>query len=315
MPIILVQNERTAGARFDFFENVTGERYHFLNRYLPRIVSGTEFVYYRGTRRHVGRRHVPEYFGYGRIGPIWRDPRTAGVTAKRDRRWFCAIEDFTPFPRPVPWRVDGKPLESIASNQYQVSVRPISEEQLLSIVSLGGLGSVSTSAGTTLLPEMPALDSLLIRDAEDLWDRPVGAAGNIGVPRLRRSAHAKATGDRAEAVVHHYLRSRLEAQGARSLRWVADAGETPGWDIEYVDQTGALIAVEVKGTSGRTFRDVELTAGEWRAAAALGERYWLYLVADCLSGAPAIQAIQDPYGRVAGRSMQIEPLVWRLSLV
>lgn len=32
-PLVLVQNERTAGGHFDHWEDVTGERYHFPNQY------------------------------------------------------------------------------------------------------------------------------------------------------------------------------------------------------------------------------------------------------------------------------------------
>jgi hypothetical protein len=64
--------------------------------------------------------------------------------------------------------------------------------------------------------------------------------------------------------------------------------------LEYDDERDERIAVEVKGTTAQQFGNVELTAGEWRAAMRLGERYWLYLVADCCSTQPLIQRIQDP---------------------
>jgi len=66
-PLVLVQNERTAGGHFDHWEDVTGERYHFPNQYRNRVVPGRPFVYYRGVRRS-GERGTPEYFGTGRAG-------------------------------------------------------------------------------------------------------------------------------------------------------------------------------------------------------------------------------------------------------
>jgi len=63
---------------------------------------------------------------------------------------------------------------------------------------------------------------------------------------------------------------------------VAKEGEKPGWDIHYNDGD-YLVAVEVKGTSGSLFSNIELTAQEWKAAQSLGDRYWLYLVTDCLN--------------------------------
>lgn len=72
-PLVLVENEKTAGGRYDHWKDVTGERYHFPNQYKGRVVPGRQFVYYRGVRRADGSRGTPEYFGYGRIGDVWRD--------------------------------------------------------------------------------------------------------------------------------------------------------------------------------------------------------------------------------------------------
>jgi hypothetical protein len=79
----------------------------------------------------------------------------------------------------------------------------------------------------------------------------------------------------------------------------AGIGETPGWDIDYVDAAGVLQRVEVKGTVSAAFADIELTAGEMRAAVQHGEGYWLYLVASCLTTHPKVQAIQDPAALLA----------------
>jgi hypothetical protein len=81
--------------------------------------------------------------------------------------------------------------------------------------------------------------------------------------------------------------------------------------LEYDDERGERIAVEVKGTTAQQFANVELTAGEWRAAMRLGERYWLYLVADCCSRQPLIQRIQDPAQLVKMGQAEITPTVYR----
>ena len=60
-----------------------------------------------------------------------------------------------------------------------------------------------------------------------------------------------------------------------------------------------LQRVEVKGTVAAAFTGVELTAGEMRAARRHGHAYWLYLVAGCLTGAPKVQAIRDPYAAIS----------------
>jgi Protein NO VEIN, C-terminal len=55
-----------------------------------------------------------------------------------------------------------------------------------------------------------------------------------------------------------------------NVRWLPDEGLTPGWDLQYENEAGELIGVEVKGTTDPTFANVELTAGEWQAACTLG---------------------------------------------
>jgi Domain of unknown function (DUF3883) len=112
----------------------------------------------------------------------------------------------------------------------------------------------------------------------------------------RRSRFSKAVGERAERVVLQFLRQQLDEAEADTLRWVAAQGETPGWDIEYVDSTGRWVAVEVKGTQGPRFLSVDLAKNEWDAAQALYDRCWLYLVASCVSLNPRIEPVRDPAG-------------------
>jgi hypothetical protein len=68
--------------------------------------------------------------------------------------------------------------------------------------------------------------------------------------------------------VYAHLELSLHAEECASLRWVAQVCEKPGWDIEYTNAARALIAIEVKGTSGPSFPRIEITAGEWEAAQA-----------------------------------------------
>src|SRR3954447_13152052 len=121
MPLVLVQNPVKVNADYDW-KDIEGERYHFPNQYKNRCVSGTAFVYYRGTRRADGKRGDPEYFGYGRIGEVWRDESIPESTPKKDWAWYCTIEDYVPFTAPVPSKLDGKFIEQIAMNHLSVGV-------------------------------------------------------------------------------------------------------------------------------------------------------------------------------------------------
>lgn len=68
MPLVLVQDERTLGGQYDFWDAVEGDRYHFPNQYKNWVRYHDRFVYYKGSRRADGTKTTPEYFGVGRIG-------------------------------------------------------------------------------------------------------------------------------------------------------------------------------------------------------------------------------------------------------
>lgn len=118
MPLVLVQNPVIVNEGYKW-KDIEGEQYHFPNQYKNRCVTGTPFVYYRGTRRPDRKRAAPEYFGHGRIGEVWRDETISESRPKKDWAWYCGISDYTPFRNPVPakdrWRISGKnctePLE------------------------------------------------------------------------------------------------------------------------------------------------------------------------------------------------------------
>ncbi|HEX8320481.1 HNH endonuclease [Longimicrobium sp.] len=140
MPLVLVENERTAGGRYDAWQDLTGQRYHFPNAYRLMVREGEEFVYYRGVRASGGRRRAhPEYFGYGRIGRVWPDPANDESAPKRTRSWFCEISDFQRFASPVPWKRDGLTIEEIPRNLFGNGVRRISQAVLDEILVLASL--------------------------------------------------------------------------------------------------------------------------------------------------------------------------------
>ena len=101
----------------------------------------------------------------------------------------------------------------------------------------------------------------------------------------------------------------------RRIRWVSVLGEKPGWDIEYVDSHNRLIAIEVKGTTGKSFSNIEITGNEWEAANRLRDRYWIYLVSDCCSKSPRIQRIQNPFDLKESGKLQVTPMLWRVEFI
>jgi len=178
-------------------------------------------------------------------------------------------------------------------------------------LNISGLVEVSPK-----LLELPPLDQVQIHEsgASLFKAQQPGNGSNAPTPG-RRSANSGPIGRRAEEIAHRYISENAATLGAKNLRWVAKEGLTPGWDLQYDNDAGELIAVEVKGTTDSTFANVELTAGEWQAAGTLGDRYWLFLVAQCCGAAPRIFRLQNPACVVQRGQAQVFPITYRFSVI
>lgn len=309
MPLVLVQNPVIVNQGYDW-KDIEGEKYHFPNQYKNRCAPGTPFVYYRGMRRPNGKRATPEYFGQGRIGAVWRDDTIPETMPKKDWAWYCTITDYTPFPAPVPAKIDGKFLEQIARNHWSVGIRSLPQETYERILQLAGITSSSEEA----IP-LPDASTVTINetDRDLLLPRKPATAGGLDLPGARYSRNALPVGRRAEEIAHQFLLDHAHELGATNIRWIAREGVTPGWDLQYENEQGNLIAVEVKGATGPAFGSIDITAGEWNAATTLGDRYRLYLVANCCTKAPVIQRLQNPAQLIQNGRAQLIPVVYRFS--
>lgn len=94
--------------------------------------------------------------------------------------------------------------------------------------------------------------------------------GNTGQYKSspRRSSYSKTIGDSAGELVHQIV---ANLTGVSSCVHRAAIGETPGWDIDYVNASGELHRVAVKGTQAAAFRNIEITANELEAANSMGQ--------------------------------------------
>ena len=313
MPLVLVQNPVIVNPGYDW-KDIEGEQYHFPNQYKNRCAEGKLFVYYRGTRRTGGRRAAPEYFGRGRIGSSWRDPSIPDSRPKKDWAWYCKIEDYEPFPAPVPARIEGSFLEKITRNHWSVGVRDLPQETYDTILRFAGL---APEAGNEFV-ELPDLRDVTVRESNApllIPRSPTAAAGVSDTSGGRYSRRAALIGRRAEEIAHRFILNRSDSLGATNIRWVAQEGLTPGWDLQYENLQGEMIAVEVKGSAGPAFGSIDITAGEWRAALTLTNHYWLYLVANCFGKEPIVQRIQNPARLLDLGEATILPVVYRFSAV
>jgi hypothetical protein len=284
------------------WDDVEGERYHYPSKYQTKITTGEPFVYYRGVHRADGRRGPAQYVGAGRIGAIWADPERAAGARKA---WYCAIEDYRRFREPVAAKIDGIFLEDIPRNVWRDGVRSLEQSVYDRILGLA-------SARPTLMSSAPDASTVPIVTSNNLIipPAPPGIATSSVRSSYRKSKQAKAVGDWAELVVLRYLEDELTH--ARELVHRAARGETPGWDIDYLDKSNELQRVEVKGTVSGAFSGVELTAAEMRAAKAHGSNFWLYLVAGCLTDDPKVQPIRDPARKIASGAWVVVPAVYSI---
>jgi hypothetical protein len=140
-----------------------------------------------------------------------------------------------------------------------------------------------------------------------------GAATSGAHSGGRRSKRSKPIGDRGEEFARDHLREILTPKEAETIKWRADKGEMPGWDIDY-RSGGQLFAVAVKSTVGPSFLSIELTANEWRAAESEGVNYRLAWVADVASTSPRIGCLDDPFKRVTDGAPSVEPVAFKFEL-
>ena len=92
-PIILVAAEATKDDKYNWDDTV-GEKHHYPNVYRNKITPGREFIYYRTSLTKDGRQAPAGYFGTGKIGSVYLDPKTTDVDLKRKRNWYCDIIDY-----------------------------------------------------------------------------------------------------------------------------------------------------------------------------------------------------------------------------
>ena len=81
---------------------------------------------------------------------------------------------------------------------------------------------------------------------------------------------------------------------ASSIRHHSIHGETPGYDISYIDELGTKQAIEVKGSELSKVSSFDLTDNELDAARKLGDNYTVWVVVN-VGNNPRYGRIKDPY--------------------
>jgi hypothetical protein len=203
-------------------------------------------------------------------------------------------------------------------SRLKVEDRPDKSGKSRSAIIFGLLPTSTTLSDLVETPpnllNIPSIDNVQISEA----DKSLLVLQQPGNERstkrsVRYSKNAAPVGRRAEEIAYRFIFQNAALLGGRNVQWVAKDGLTPGWDIQYENDEGELIAVEVEGTVGSEFTSIDLTAGEWNAASIHGDMYWLFLVANCCSCRPQIQRVQNPARLVRAGQAQVVPVVYRFS--
>lgn len=292
------------------WDDETGTTYHFPNKYLKHLQPGTKLIYYKGKlkdKQFLESRlsKDPHYFGIAEVGSIWEDENNK-------KNHFAEIINYSPFSKAVSFKnKNGKYLEEIpksrASNYWRDGVRPSNLETYNRIISNAGLGNeleaIKYSFQRTL--------TLVEKDVLKPYSKGAKKISESKNSISRYSSNAKPIGDKGEEYVLNYLKSNLSFSEIKTLKWHADIGETPGYDISYINDQNQLIAIEVKSTSGKVFKNFIMTINEINAAQKLRENYFIYLVADCLGSSPKLNIKTNP---TINDSFSFEPLSFNVSL-
>ena len=304
-PIILVDADMKNHDKYNWDDTI-GEVHHFPNIYINKITTGRRFIYYRP--KSTG------YFGTGIIADVTIDPTTENVAHGKDKKWYCNIVDYKEFKNIVPAR-DGKIgiYEDITINRAWGNVRSIDQSSFDKILSKALFeGGYKTKNNYT--EEYEKVEAREIEISEDLISKrkknktSYKPTKNSGY--FRKSDEAKAIGDLGESIIYEILKSKQNSGDIKALKDVSK--NNVGYDIEYINNENALIGVEVKATKMSKFKQIHITRNEWEVAKKMGERYHLYLVADCKKQKNKYQIIKNLYKYIADGSANITPLDYKI---
>lgn len=252
--VIIAENDESK------WEDQTGNVYHFPTKYINKLTSGSLVIYYKGLmkkKEYLSKRMSsdPHYFAMATIGEIYKDE-------ENHKNYYAEILDYISFPHPVPIKENDNYLEQIPEsrkkNYWRDGVRQIDESIYKSIILKSGLDLEDIGGEVTVVYNEDKLSTIPQTSIQESIHPLMKSVSNtkqnkILGTRTFYSKNSKVIGDRGEQIVLEFLKKRLNDSEKSTLRWVAQLGEKPGYDIEYIDRNGNKIGVEVKSTVGKSF--------------------------------------------------------------
>jgi len=117
----------------------TGVSYNYPSKYNRILSPGTNVIYYKGKLKDkkfedIRLSNDPHYFGVAVIGNNYIDKSTS------KKEYYCDILNYQPFDKPVPFKINGKYLESIPEskklNYWRDEVREVTKKTFDKILEL-----------------------------------------------------------------------------------------------------------------------------------------------------------------------------------
>ena len=212
-------------------------------------------------------------------------------------------------------------LSNIAAIEYNISKLPdddILEKDLGEMLNLYtkiwrkkgvGLDEKISEEFIEYKDLVPELIEFRVRKKPALKNR--GAS----MSKVRHSKQSLIVGNAGEKVIYEFEKNKLKDMGrldlAEKVRWVADEGEKPGWDIESYDENGSIMRIEVKASKGK-INNIIITENEKNKAEKYRESFFLALVENVFKK-PTIEYICDPMQKF-GDANNPSPLSWKMNL-
>ena len=284
------------------WDDQTGVRYHFPNRYRKILNVGTKIIYYKGgmkDSKFLNSRLTknPHYFGIATI-------RECVLDESNGRDYYAYIDEYIPFAKPVKIKSDnGSYLEnipeSLKNNYWRNGVREISKDVYIKILKHAGINLDNelneVSIDETMYTKIDDVEVSIIDDGGFVDYKNKNKPKDKNNNKFRFKKNTKKIGDRGEAVVYKHLNETLNEEEKSNLKWHEQLKEYPGYDFSYIDAKGKKHCIEVKATTGTHITEFVLTRNEWDAAMEEGDNYYIYIVLSCFSKNPKIRILNNPY--------------------
>lgn len=281
------------------WDDQTGVRYHFPNRYRKILNVGTKIIYYKGgmkDSKFLNSRLTknPHYFGIATI-------RECVLDESNGRDYYAYIDEYIPFAKPVKIKSDnGSYLEnipeSLKNNYWRNGVREISKDIYIKILKHAGINLDNElneiSIDETMYTKIDDVEVSIIDDGGFVDYKNKNKHKNNNKFSLKKNT--KKIGDRGEAIVYKYLNETLNEEEKSNLKWHEQLKEYPGYDFSYINKYGKKIGIEVKATTSAVITNFVMTRNELKASESENLEYYIYLVLECFSTKPKIQILKNP---------------------